>query len=1089
LGRGLFTFLLTFVLFSVKISAQPECWPVDYTVETASSIPAIVRPVCDGFSFTAAITNVNTACAVTYQIDLRFFTSENTSFQSLEEIFNDMIYTGGVPVFSTSTGNVGGVLFFDMAFRVTIPAEGTRTIVLPFSTTAINFTPFGGWTTQLFVNSIEDDGELSYPLFDDATLFMTRLIDWDQRAFGISGDTDISDVLATYPSLGGADLIIFPATGTTSPPTLTIDEPFSPGTFNSLSRIFLSPGATIKVVDGGSLNLIALTVLASPCSTQLAQGIIVEPGGELKVTNCTLSEARFAIDAQPGSTISVTGTAFSDNFIGLNLNMGAAPEANKRVNLLALSGNSFATVSPAIKSPFTGMTETVESRGYCGIWLNDYRDFNVFGATNTFEALANGIIARRSTLNLGNMSFDDMNSADDPSTYPLQGFGIHLDGRGNRPYWAHINEMWHTMTFNNCVTGIMGIHYSAQVDNVDMTNVTTGIDWSRSQTGEVRLRNNDISARRFGVRSFLNEPLAANSTMSANNITITTAGGGLMPVTGIEMQETGAMGANFIGGWNVTGNDVTMNAGGRGILYRNGMLGIIDGNSIINESVPGNYTGIFTESNLLSNVSRNTITQNSSIGLGAANGIFSAAGAANTYQCNCIDNTHIGAQFLDMADFTNAVRGNNFNTHTTGLRIGSPGVGQAFIGIQNRTGNLWDLGEIPTGEFGGVNWGADQFIISKSRFLVPGAMGSNVEHPDVDPPTGWFIQDTEGSSFSCATACSFPTSGGVPPRVAETGVPTDMDYAIVNGTLSDNEDMAWKGEYRLYRKLLRQPAMEQYDTEFAAFKTAQATLPAGILAYIAEERVKLYALDSLDQITDADYRSDIATQTESLRVLDSLKQAEVSIDTAAYNALVAQKAADELDYATFLQELDSLRQLQIAALLSLNAGVSTATVCVTNHTLVNNILLNLLATGAEAPSSTDLDILAAIAEMCPIEGGDAVYEARAIVERLTGETYDDVVLCAVEERPSKGRESDAQVEQKAVVVFPNPSTGLLQWSGTTGEMVTVRVFDQLGVLLKEQNLNGTQIDMGLLPNGLYFVQITGTDGVVLTTQKVSLLKH
>jgi hypothetical protein len=82
-----------------------------------------------------------------------------------------------------------------------------------------------------------------------------------------------------------------------------------------------------------------------------------------------------------------------------------------------------------------------------------------------------------------------------------------------------------------------------------------------------------------------------------------------------------------------------------------------------------------------------------------------------------------------------------------------------------------------------------------------------------------------------------------------------------------------------------------------------------------------------------------------------------------------------------------------------------------------------------------------------------------------------------------------EVIENQIVFYPNPTTGLLQWSGTTGEMVTVRVFDQLGVLAKAQNVNGAQLDLGELPNGLYFVQIRGADGALLTTQKVTLFKH
>ncbi len=182
--------------------------------------------------------------------------------------------------------------------------------------------------------------------------------------------------------------------------------------------------------------------------------------------------------------------------------------------------------------------------------------------------------------------------------------------------------------------------------------------------------------------------------------------------------------------------------------------------------------------------------------------------------------------------------------------------------------------------------------------------------------------------------------------------------------------------------------------------------------------------------------------------------------------------------------------MQILFLLTLNAIVGTSTVNVANHKTVNSIVLNMLATEDSKPSSTNLTILSAIAAQCPIAGGDAVYEARSIVERFTGETFDDAVTCAIGNRPSNGRgEGSETVSSTAIALFPNPTSGLLQWTGTEGKVVTIRVFDQLGVLVKEQNVDGQQIDLSLLPNGLYFVHLTDAEGILLTLQKVSLFKN
>jgi len=1066
------------------MSAQPLCYSIDYTATGTATIPSVVRPTCDGFTFSTTITNNNEACEVVYQIDLRFITTEKTLGQPIPPLFNDMVYAGSIPVFSTSTGNVSGDIFFNMSFRVTVPAGSSLTFTLPFTTTAIDFTPNYGWTAQLFVNSLEASGSLSHPLFDVVTLELTNLIVWDAIAFGISGSANISDILAIYP-FPGQDLIVYPATGSSAAPTLTIDVPFIQGIPTSRNRILMSPGSTIKVMGTGALTLINSDVQAGLCSSQLIQGIVVETGGTLVTRGCTLNDSRFAIDAKPGSTISVSNTGFFDNYIGLRLDMSSAPEASKRVAILALGGNTFATAQSAINAPFPGMPEAVEARGYCGIMLNDYRDFNIFGSTgNAFSALANGIIVSKSTLNLNNMSFNDMNSVG-TAAYPLEGFGIYLAGKGPRPYWAHINEMWWTMTFNNCKTGIYANRYSAQVDNTIMTNVTTGIDWTQSPKGEIRLRSNNISARRFGIRSFQNEPLAPLSAISANTVVVTTPGGGLAPVTGIEMQESG-LGGN-ISGWRVLGNSVTMNTGGRGILYRNGVGGAIDANSITNLAMPNNYTGILTEADLFANVSRNTINQSAAIGLGAANGIFSASGTANTYQCNCIDNTHVGAQFYDMADFTNAVRGNNFNTHTTGLQLGNAGIGDVFIGRQNRTGNIWDLSQIPIGEFGGVNWGGNFNVIFQSRFNVPGVMGSNIQHPNVDPGSDWFFPSS-GSSFTCSNACVFPAAPGIPDRVTETHLPSDLDYAIATGTLSNNPDITWKGNYRLYRKMLRQPALENYAPVYANFKSAQTNLPSGKLAYIAEERAELFAFSPADQSTDDNFRSSIAVQTADLRLRDSLLQAGVSINMTQYNTLVQQKATNEANYTTFLQSKATARQQQIQSLLTLNAGISASTVMVTNHQTLNNIALNLLANDEGQPSAANLTVLTAIAGQCPITGGDAVYEARAIVERFTGETFDDAVLCASGSRPSNGRTTSSAFSEGQVQIFPNPSTGQISWTGLEGEALTLRVFNALGQQVAERNSAVNGADLSNLPAGVYHLQFLSSDNTLRLNKSVVIEK-
>ncbi|MFN0175930.1 MAG: T9SS type A sorting domain-containing protein [Saprospiraceae bacterium] len=1064
-----------------KINAQ-DCYPTGYLATATAIIPQVVRPTCDGFSFTTIIENQNAECSVDYQINLRFFTIDNLFGQSLPSLFNDMIYTGGVPVFSTTFG-FDQEIFLDLAFQVTVPAGTTSTFTFPFTTTAIDKTPFGGWLTQVFVNSLEADGSLSFPLYHVDTRKLVTLIPWDEEAFGISGSANISDVLAILSPLPN-NLIIYPATGSSIPPTLTIDVAYSHGISTSRNRIFLSPGATIKVIGSASLNLTNSDVQVGPCAVQLAQGIVVEPGGSLIATGCTLNDSRFAIDAKPGSTISVTGTGFFDNYIGLKLDMSSAPEASKRVNLLAFTGNTFSTAQAAINAPFPGMPEAIESRGYCGILLNDYRDFNVFGSPGTsFSFLANGLIIANTTGNIANMFFNDMNSVG-PAAYPFEGFGIRMGAKG-KPSYMNINEFWHSMTFNNCKTGIRADYYHGDVENVTMTNVGIGIDWVNSPNRLIKLDGNTITASREGIRSFLNEPTLPASLIRANTITMTVASpAALNPRTGIELQE-GGLSANLGSGWRVLGNTVTMTNGGQGILYRNGISGNIAGNAVNNTGATASsqnpYTGIQTEGNNYVNVAANTVDQSLPAGLGQGDseGIYSSSGFANTYQCNCVNRTAVGMQFNDMADFTNAVRGNRMNIHNTlGLQLGFPG-GGAFVGKQDHTGNLWDLTAIPVGGFGGRNWGNSLF----SQFFVnPGP-----EHPAVDPQQ-WF-QDFPASSFTCSNVCSFPPGAQIPPRVPEDYIPTGLDGASVNGTIGTGgyypTETLWKGKYRLYRKMLRIPAIENYSSQYTAFKSANMNLPLGKLAYISEEKAKLYTLSSTEQSTLDAYWADLTSKISTLRNLDSLRQSGASVDPGVYNTAVQQRIASGTQYETYQQGLTTARQQKIQTLLSFNAGTSTGPIIEANHKTVNQIVLQMLL--VDSLASSNLTTLTAIAAQCPLSGGDAVYEARAIVSHLTGQEYDDVALCGSQRPGAGGREETSEIPAE-VLVFPNPTTGYVSWLGIPEGKVTVRVFNALGQLQLERNSEDNAVDLSALNQGIYRLQILSSEQKILFNGSISLLK-
>lgn len=171
-------------------------------------------------------------------------------------------------------------------------------------------------------------------------------------------------------------------------------------------------------------------------------------------------------------------------------------------------------------------------------------------------------------------------------------------------------------------------------------------------------------------------------------------------------------------------------------------------------------------------------------------------------------------------------------------------------------------------------------------------------------------------------------------------------------------------------------------------------------------------------------------------------------------------------------------------LRALNTAVTTSLLPDANHKTVNGILFNLLL--SDTLATGDLSTLTSIAQQCPLEGGDAVYEARAFVSYYTGADYDDFELCAPAQprRPKTVDHTSGLVENLAI--YPNPTTGDV-FISTSGE-VLARVFNHTGQLQMEKVLTDNRLNLSQLQPGVYRLQLF-RKGRMLTTQSVILLNH
>jgi hypothetical protein len=65
-----------------------------------------------------------------------------------------------------------------------------------------------------------------------------------------------------------------------------------------------------------------------------------------------------------------------------------------------------------------------------------------------------------------------------------------------------------------------------------------------------------------------------------------------------------------------------------------------------------------------------------------------------------------------------------------------------------------------------------------------------------------------------------------------------------------------------------------------------------------------------------------------------------------------------------------------------------------------------------------------------------------------------------------------------VRIFPNPTTGVVQWKGMENEEVTLRVYDALGRLCLQKTTSDASIDASGLPTGFYLCQIISSGRIV-----------
>ncbi|MCB0581204.1 MAG: hypothetical protein KDD10_18075 [Phaeodactylibacter sp.] len=207
---------------------------------------------------------------------------------------------------------------------------------------------------------------------------------------------------------------------------------------------------------------------------------------------------------------------------------------------------------------------------------------------------------------------------------------------------------------------------------------------------------------------------------------------------------------------------------------------------------------------------------------------------------------------------------------------------------------------------------------------------------------------------------------------------------MADGTFESSkfeEALKWTGQRHLYYRLLNEEAeaLESWEEDFldeyesttvGNFSLVDTTLNA---AFTSGEHAGA-ALDSL--------HNRIESKLDSLHWVDWQYNFGVEVDTAA---LLAKHQA-LLDSLVYFQEQgeDQMEAIQLYREDFLdqaetdNSAISASEVFEVTEQDVNALFLETVAIGTDTFTETQITALLAIADQCPLAGGDAVFKARSL---------------------------------------------------------------------------------------------------------------
>jgi hypothetical protein len=231
-------------------------------------------------------------------------------------------------------------------------------------------------------------------------------------------------------------------------------------------------------------------------------------------------------------------------------------------------------------------------------------------------------------------------------------------------------------------------------------------------------------------------------------------------------------------------------------------------------------------------------------------------------------------------------------------------------------------------------------------------------------------------------------------------------------------------------------------------------------------------------------------QLDSLNVLYTNFTNDLYFDSLANtSALQAARLATISAMSAINFSVDSINQAanqnwtaKLAMARTMNDYLVTNEPYLLNQQQANKYYLELLEYGPAGLAPFEQSILT-MANQCPFDGGEAVYQARAMAAFFgDSPVYDDVALCSTNKNLSAGKVTEAVKPQLSV--YPNPVAGYLTILTENKAVEEISIFDALGRNVLSRNGHTFDPAIGItlyLPehlSGMHTARVIYADGQI-----------